>query len=467
MIFPGDMLQFGASTRIFCVEGPPEFERGAFQARQKQQEQIRRAEVETEVLRREEGEADTAIDPIKKVVPMDAEVPEKHRKTLERLNAAKYKLQNLQTEDDRIRRKGGDLSEGQERQLQRNAEREKALMESIEELEAGLYDKLYPEQSAKEASTRHGQQELEVEEDEFFDRTKRVEKSVVEDGESETTLIEKWKRLQTQQSQRRLVTLESAKAKVDRVSALHSAVEASGDMDEAFFVQNDLQLAQEELHKISNVIGEIEENLNEIEKLLRLVNPKLKFDRISGYIGIGDPKRRDEETPRVESMAPPLPKQRSSTMLPPPGQCLVLQPEDQSSPWEPFSMLPPPPKQVAAPKGNESPKQVLPDTVMPPPKRMRVDGPVMPPPQNKACVTNGNMPSIPAKDHHRAKVRSTLSFIASSSKTVEATPSLPKDAPSDAKVQLTMDPKADTWRAPTGQDGSGNTKLNAKFAGRY
>jgi hypothetical protein len=29
------------------------------------------------------------------------------------------------------------------------------------------------------------------------------------------------------------------------------------------------------------------------------------------------------------------------------------------------------------------------------------------------------------------------------------------------------DPKKDEWRAPQGQDGSGITKLNAKFAGRY
>ena len=30
-----------------------------------------------------------------------------------------------------------------------------------------------------------------------------------------------------------------------------------------------------------------------------------------------------------------------------------------------------------------------------------------------------------------------------------------------------MDPKIDEWVAPTNQDGSGETKLNAKFRGRY
>jgi hypothetical protein len=30
-----------------------------------------------------------------------------------------------------------------------------------------------------------------------------------------------------------------------------------------------------------------------------------------------------------------------------------------------------------------------------------------------------------------------------------------------------MDTKKDEWVAPKGQDGSGRTKLNEKFAGRY
>jgi pSer/pThr/pTyr-binding forkhead associated (FHA) protein len=28
VLYPGDVLQFGASTRLFCLEGPPEYECG-------------------------------------------------------------------------------------------------------------------------------------------------------------------------------------------------------------------------------------------------------------------------------------------------------------------------------------------------------------------------------------------------------------------------------------------------------
>jgi hypothetical protein len=35
------------------------------------------------------------------------------------------------------------------------------------------------------------------------------------------------------------------------------------------------------------------------------------------------------------------------------------------------------------------------------------------------------------------------------------------------QAALIIDPKKDEWRAPEGQDGSGRTKLNATFAGRY
>ena len=471
MIFPGDVLRFGASTRLFCVEGPSEFERGAFQARQQQlllEQQKRLEDRQTEALHREEdGEADALEEPVRKMVPMDAEVPLKHQKTLERLNAAKYKLQNLQTEDERIRRKG-ELSEGQEKQLQRNAEREKALMESIESMETELYDKLYPEQTGKEsfAQRRQQTQAVEPDEDEFFDRTKRVDKSVVEDGESETTLTEKWNRLQSHLCERWLPSLESAKIKVDRLSSQHSDLETRGDTEEAFFLQNDLQLAKEDLQKISKAISETESNLAELEKFLRVVNPKLRFDRISGYIGTGGPKQFNEETTSEQSMAPPSPEKHSFAMLPPPSQSLVVQPDT-------FAMLPPPPKRgapTATTMDESSLEQVLPEAMMSPPKRIRVVGPAMPPPQNADSESDRNRLSRPAKDHQRVKVQSTLSFLSSmnpTKKIVNSTSSLPKEAASDAGTVVTLDPKADIWRAPSGQDGSGKTKLNAKFAGRY
>jgi len=530
MIFPGDILQFGASTRLFCVEGPPEFERGAVQARQIQLEQKRREEMELAAAIRnddndddDEGEADAVSEPVKKVVPMDTEVPQKYQKMLERLNAARYKLQNLQTEDDRIRRKG-ELTEGQEKQLQRNAEREKALMENIDTLETDLYDKLHPEQIGNKegsSSRKRHQQGLrdDGEDDEFFDRTKRLEKSVVEDGESEMTLIEKWKRLQTQQQERRRTKLVSAQNKMDRLSAQHSDLMAAGDSEEAFFIQNDLQIAKEEVDKVTTLINESETNLAEIEKFLRVVNPKLKFNRITGYIGTEDPKKKeegeDEKTPSWTSiMAPPLPRRpavvptnsqtakaqqseetedewTTSIMAPPlprqlaavvpaSSQAVKVQQQESQSINETFTTMlppPPPPKRVL-PSSESIEEKVLPDqSGMPPPKRKRVVGPNMPPPSQNSSTSSpmtGNPHSGPNnKDRPRPKAQSTLDFISSMNKSermIDSTTSLPKEETTTSTasaVILPLDPKADTWRAPTGQDGSGTTRLNAKFAGRY
>jgi len=97
--------------------------------------------------------------------------------------------------------------------------------------------------------------------------------------ESEQTLIAKWKQVQTEQQGRRSKALLEAQVGVDRLKAQQAALEARGEGEEAFFVLNDLQLAQEYLDKIKNEESTAEENLEEIEKLLRIVNHKLKMNR--------------------------------------------------------------------------------------------------------------------------------------------------------------------------------------------
>jgi hypothetical protein len=98
----------------------------------------------------------------------------------------------------------------------------------------------------------------------------------------------------------------------------------------------------------------------------------------------------------------------------------------------------------------------------------------MPPPANFAMKsTSGSLqkqPAQPAPDFKRpASTTGTLAFIASMTHTKENTAGMkPSSSPVPKKVQKTViDPKKDEWRAPQGQDGSGMTKLNAKFAGRY
>jgi hypothetical protein len=95
----------------------------------------------------------------------------------------------------------------------------------------------------------------------------------------------------------------------------------------------------------------------------------------------------------------------------------------------------------------------------------------MPPPATFA-MKSGSLqkePAQPAPDFKRpASTTGTLAFIASMTQKEENTGLKPSSSPVPKKVQKTViDPKKDEWRAPQGQDGSGMTKLNAKFAGRY
>eukprot|EP00934_Nitzschia_sp_Nitz4_P006462 Nitzschia sp. Nitz4//scaffold55_size114948//73373//75076//NITZ4_003909-RA/size114948-processed-gene-0.213-mRNA-1//1//CDS//3329554554//6452//frame0 len=453
MLFPGDILQFGASTRVFCLEGPYSFERGALQARLEQQKleqastvaPIKMLEgdegvswgIATDDIDSSEGITDMDSEP-RKEVPMDADVPEKHRRMLERLNIMKYKLGNLESEDDKIRRKG-ELSEGQERQLQRNAEREETLKKSIVELESELYDKLHPEKSQHNRTRQGARSDKLDEDDDFFDRTKSRNDQIIGDNESESSLVSKWKQIQRNYLQQE-DALHRAQQRIDNLQAKHNKLHAQGDEEEAFFLQNDLNLARETYSNLKDQGETQTRQLEEIEQLLVVVNDKIQVDRASGYIGVGPPPSRSAEEPTIASAAETDNASDFSTMLPPP-------PMPPPSQVAVSSELPPPmPKPTEREPPKESTSTVLP---MPPPKRPRVVGPNMPP------------PSLPSSKKHASTIQGTLSFLKPASKGAS------QPAPKAKGPPTLQDSKKDEWKAPPDQDGSGITKLNAKFAGRY
>jgi hypothetical protein len=514
MLFPGDILQFGASMRIYCVEGPEAFERGALKLKTLQTTAPLQPNsvavlamppppMETETNKPEDSIVSWGIsmdddDDIHKetptsedrTVPMDASVPEKHRKMLERLNAHKYKVANLQTEDERIQRKG-ELSEGQERQLQRNAERETALVESIAELEEELYKKLHPDEAPsarhkKAASTAYDDDDMD-----FYDRTKEQSNNGIDtEGESEKTLTVKWNNIYQQQTQR-VKRLEEAQAQELALRERLGQLEAAGD-EESFFVQNDLQIAKETVEKIEAEQLEDKNTIMEIGRLLKIVNPKLVVDHESGYIGEGPPKKhtdpiREPPTANNTMMLPPpyirpAPSSPSNdaaflSMPPPPRAVHTPPPRAVHSPPPPRAVHSPPPPHAAAPAASLSPPQrrvVLPssadgepqhqpplesDRVMPPPKRIRVVGPSMPPPAFKGPARPPPQGTLAMLSAHTTTTTATNS---SSYENKKSANHVQKD-----KGPAVADPKKDEWRAPQGQDGSGITKLNAKFAGRY
>jgi hypothetical protein len=407
-----------------------------------------------------------------RTLPVDVQVPEKHRKALEKLNAMKYKLGNLETEDGRIRRKG-ELTEGQEKQLQRNAEREASLKKSILELEESLYNKLYPSDKVAGPSRKQkGEAESfsnDEEEDDYFDRTKAkstnmsdIDNWIGSEAESEKTLTAKWKALFLEHNEERRSLLPQAMDKVRALAMSMEKLQASGD-EEAFFVRNDLLLANEELKKIESSMKSKERAMDEAERLLKVVNGKIRCDRETGYIGEGpqrsvapvkhestDPTIRKSDGTGLDSMPPPPPssKGRVPDIEQPPA-------EEQQS----HTMLPPPPVKPSSAAKLDA------DFALPPPKRKRVVGPSMTPPCATKSAPSGTSASKPL-------IGGTLAFLNGATNSMDTARDDRANNAANKKdlsrsSQRTIDPKQDVWRAPKGQDGSGYTKLNEKFGGRY
>ena len=602
LLFVGDILKLGASSRYFSLEGPtppqhqPEHDENRLQAKLLQQDKrllssslsksvASESMTTTNTSKDEEiswgismddhddGDSDGDGDNVRttsRSIPTDPlKIPEKYRKELDKLNAMKYKLTNLETEDSRIRRKG-ELTEGQEKQLQRNAERETALRKSIQDKEASLYEKLNDtkDKSGKSKSRKalnnvHKNNYEEEGDDDYFDRTKGDSNkhsnmdSSTEEAESEETLTVKWKKYTEEQNHLQTIALLKVNTRAESLKDILKIMQATGD-DEAFFVQNDLQLALEAKTKVESSLAKNSTTMDEIEQLLKVVNPKIHCDRTTGYIGEGRrrpqqqqpllssppisssssekqqnsnngdvkiQKNNDEPYTTTRTMQPPPmlpPKQNTNvaaaaaetnsnngsviiqknndepntttrTMQPPPmlppkqntavavasaeTSCNTKKFDDTSMPPPP-SMQNEPVRTTAANNNNE----IIAVTMPPPNKRKRILGPVAGPP-TKPSQSSSTLSVVARSKQSSSKGEriGTLSFLNNSnstiSKVINNTPQNNNESKNveagkqqiqkASQQQLSMDSTSDVWRAPKGQDGSGRTKLNEKFAGRY
>ena len=430
MLFPGDTIQFGASSRIYVLEGPPEMERGAMEIKRKIEQIQQQNAPPTAVNQPREDPTDeptaTDSDPSVALTKLDAsQLSENLRKQYESINTKKAKLENVETEAERIQCKG-ELSDGQKRQLALNQDRITKLHEEIAESEKALYEKLFGKVRKEQE-----QQFAANEEEDVDDRTakKRPITSTMSRAEDEASLTQKWKLMQGKWIQSRQAVEKTNKHILQLKRKLQSLAE--GD-DEIFYLQNDIELASDNLARSEKKKVWLEVDLKEIESLLLLVNDKLKFDRESGCIG----NKRLQEVPREESM--PVPNTISPTAR---GGGVLLPPSNRSKPIIPTA------SSTLKFSADESSSMPPPGMMMPPTKRTRIVPPMSAPPaqgpsQNAAPI-------------------GTLAFLISgdgSSQEIKAVKNQEKS---------TFDAKKDVWVTPIGQDGSGRTKLNEKFGGRY
>jgi pSer/pThr/pTyr-binding forkhead associated (FHA) protein len=401
VVSPGDVLQFGASTRLYCVEGPADYvmKRKLNLATRVPNAMGVRDEAEPTVRGRQHSEE-------------DEEIPEIFRHGYEQIQALRMKLANIQHESDRIQQKGYDgLTAGQEQQLQRNSQRITELQEKIDEKQNELDQNIATYHNNTRIGTYKKMNAEILEEDEVDDRTKQVadENTLNPEGETEDSLRIKWNAIQSELMR----VTESIDQIETNLEKLQQRTESLNDEDELFFVRNDIQMNVEQKERLVMKQKELNERLGELERLLKIVNPCVQLYRMNG---IDKGSLAETDIARVE--------ERNESIT-------------SSPPTEMITSMPPP--SLAVPRVEPS--------MPPPPQSTR---PTMPPPPFAAHVE----PSVDRPDKRQRVIKG---------------PAMPPPSvvPPINSAKPVVISETDVWRPPRDQDGSGRSKLNDKFGGRY
>ena len=499
VLYPGDAIRFGASTRLYILEGPEEFERGAIKLKQKMKAEASNAKIlasnDEEATKQNEevcgwGMADDVVDTAEETEQQRARVDQSNSAPLPSIESFFYsdgkykipnplhqlhstyntkmnKLQSIQKESSRIMQKenmGVELSDGQRGQLAKNAEKISALEKDIENLknriEDGMHNVIYGGERSKKRQTREDKRHDEDDDvDDFYDRTASSSKKQRTDdteAESEEDLIMRWKILLEERVKQQRVEERA----FERCTALQRQIDNSNEDDEdSFFLQNDLTLAKENFDKAAKSVKETDNELDNVEYLLKIVNPKLVWDRKEGLIGTNVEKIRELVLASAEKNDTQSNTESDSIMMPPPPPPSV----STTTTSESFDMPPPPPMAVQV-RGPMGPPPNSHDNSMPPPDIKKRDPEPEPEPQQRKKQHIG--PKRPP-----ANIQGTLAALTQASSMSATNPSAKPNTNNDhsqtKKTQVVSNLKEDVWKAPVDQDGSGRTALNDKFKGRY
>ena len=509
VVYPGDAIRFGASTRLYILEGPEEYERGAIKLKQKMNEEssamAAAAHSANEGGDDEEGgtansndnscswgmsdDIDTTADeteqqaahptahddnsnlpPLPSIEQFFYAQDDKYKISAplyqlhSTYNTKTNKLQAIQKESSRIMAKENmGLTDGQQAQLAKNQERITTLEKEINNLknriEDGMHNSIHGGQrKVKKRQKERSQYNEDDEIDDFYDRTASKRQRLEDvDADSEESLISKWKALIEEHTKQQQLVSRA----LDRCTTLQQQIDSSKEDDDAFFIQNDLDLDNENLAKAQKAIEETNKELDNVEYLLKIVNPKLEWDRKERLIGTDTKQMRhtavkvptaDDSmiTKPTSTMMPPPPPVKATTseslMPPPPPQTMAstTMPPPPSKSVMPEQVMMPPPKPVDT-KSNDEQSSMSPPAVQKdvPPKKKKIKGPQRPP-----SNIQGTLAALTHEADSRTGATST-------------------DSQQKKKTQVISNPKEDMWKAPADQDGSGRTALNDKFKGRY
>lgn len=456
----GSVVQFGASTRLYFVEGPEaddvNDDEEALVLPVGPLDPVERVEttvgtIPTDSRANEDDDDHENPQPISLDLLFrdESQVPEQCHKEWERYKANKFKLENILKESDKILAKG-ELTTGQERQLERNREKEQHLRDVLLQAEEALLQKL----SSNETASSKDRDTYNTEEEEVDDRTgRRPEES--SKAETEQSLTARFKSVHKELDESEKLVAEARQA-AQRAQERLDLLKAGNDAEEIFFAQNELDLASDGLARMTGRRRELETSLIETVGLLRIANPKLVIDLVTGNIGVERPLSREKETSHAEGS--PVNEPRTVKHGPP------LRPIDSSTVLEPEPPLHP---------NRSSTAEGMPP---PPPKRIRVAGPSMPlTPSLSQSVSVARGATVMEKPNDASETtapkislpNSTLAAMLRVKNPDNVSTNTGKSA-KDTSVALVIDNlQTDTWQAPKDQDGNGVTRLNKKFAGRY
>jgi hypothetical protein len=545
VIFPGDIVQFGASTRVFVLDGPSNFNRGSLKALQQQQQQMQIQQIQQQThhslqsndickegitwgIHFHDGHDDDNdddedddqngkrllddgrdssfqnIQTFSHHVHTETDIPEKHQKLYNTIQGKKYKLSNIQNEMQRIQSKAVtmELTSGQIKQLESLEQRETGLLQEISDLEMTLREKM--EENSKQHSLKSQKRQSRVQGsddddddddddvDGFYDKTatnhhhshhhhhqsKRLKlhdtKNHPQVVETEESLISKCKALflQYQSGKHKISQLMS------RVIGLRKKLDAMNPQDEDYFyTKNDLDLIMDEHGKAIGMISNVEEEIDEIQRLLKVVNENIIVDRDQLFVGYkvqhGKAGKKPEDELNNDASAMPAPdistrsisvveKQNITTQS-------VLQEQvvhsNQPAVEPPKVLMPPPPPPTIA-NATSTTTATAASTTAPPP----------PPPPLQSSSSSSQPPLRKIRGPARPRPHdgaATLDFLSwSSTSTVPTQKSKDTLANTTHRTDISSnhsldDSKTDHWVVPSSQDGSGFTKLNEKFRGRY
>lgn len=321
VLYPNDILQFGHSTRLFCLEGPSDlYVRGCPPPQwtqtpsnnnnhQANDRQLSNDDKIGNTTIQEEDDNSTTNNNNDSSGGLDTSSPSswleslliddnnsgsispQHKKALEQIRVIQYKLEQAELEQGRIERKGlANLSQGQERQLQLLKERQERLQNNLQQKTENLYLAMHPTTAAGNKRNSRDDDDDESmyldDDDEVEDRTqqrkhqhrRRNHNNEDEDVvETEQSLVTKYESLQTtkQQWTRHCIQwqeeLSRLKLKYDRRVAMMQGEHLD---EEVFFIQNHIQLMQEKLGNATQQIADISQRLKETLYLLHIVAPQ-------------------------------------------------------------------------------------------------------------------------------------------------------------------------------------------------